>query len=570
MKIGVISAQNFSSFEDFHFNLADLGLCLIQGHTGAGKSTLEDIVPWTLFGITSKNGAVDEVKRWECNDYTRGIVCLDIGNKKLVVVRTRGTAKENDLYWIENDNLDTYCRGKDLSDTQKKLNTLLGTDGETYCLTNCFNEVSETTTFFGSTPKNKRRLLEKLVDMNLAKTIAEKTLEHKKVSTKDLEKIEREAIVGQSRLEHLANSIIRSTNAQAAWSINHQTQLELWQTKITTFESEKANRITELEDKVFQFVEDTQYKIESLIDKIDALDKQIKPATSFEQKSTPVKFCKECGREVNAIVKAEANVARLENDRLRERRSELMRRLQELQNTTNPYKEQLTNAQKQTNVYIECLNDETTKVNPFDAVLAAFKQEETTWTLKLSQLQNERQKLQIKIDALTRLNELSYDLRAVLLKNTVSTVQTYANTYLSDYFASEFKVEFELVDSDQLKTTIYKNGYAGTFNQLSKGQKQLLRFCFAVTCMVYLRNASSITSNVLFFDEALDGLDSELKIKSLGLFNLLSTMYSSILLIDHSLELQAMISNKLSVKLIGDKSQIYAEEEQKNQPEYHA
>ena len=63
----------------------------------------------------------------------------------------------------------------------------------------------------------------------------------------------------------------------------------------------------------------------------------------------------------------------------------------------------------------------------------------------------------------------------------------------------------------------------------------------------------------LFLDEALDGLDVNLKVKAYALFEKLSQEHSSVLVIDHAPELQALFHQKFHVELVGDVSQIEEE-----------
>jgi ABC-type lipoprotein export system ATPase subunit len=95
---------NFGSYKHLEFDFNSNGLTLISGPTGSGKSTLCDIVPWILFGRTSKGGAVDEVRSWDAEEATTGTLMLH----GISITRSR---KPNDL------TIDGR-RGKDLNDTQ--------------------------------------------------------------------------------------------------------------------------------------------------------------------------------------------------------------------------------------------------------------------------------------------------------------------------------------------------------------------------------------------------------------------------------------------------------------------
>ena len=60
----------------------------------------------------------------------------------------------------------------------------------------------------------------------------------------------------------------------------------------------------------------------------------------------------------------------------------------------------------------------------------------------------------------------------------------------------------------------------------------------------------------LFFDEALDGMDSSMKSKAIGLFEELAKTHSSVLIVEHDPGVQAMLDNKILVSLNNDYSEI--------------
>src|SRR5271166_6085820 len=154
MKILSCYVSDFASYEELHFNFQKQGLTLIQGPTGSGKSTLCDIIPWTLFGRTAKDGAVDEILKWNSTEPAYGNLTLEVRGEKIAVTRARGkNAKDNDLIlWVD----DKLIRGKDLNDTQKLINTKLGMDLQLYLASAYFHEFSQTAGFFTATAKNRR------------------------------------------------------------------------------------------------------------------------------------------------------------------------------------------------------------------------------------------------------------------------------------------------------------------------------------------------------------------------------------------------------------------------------
>src|ERR1700733_2695413 len=100
MKILSASVQNFASYKKLDFEFDGQGLALVAGPTGSGKSTLCDVVPWVLFGRTSKGGTVDEVLSWPGDEITSGVITIDDrSGRPFSITRTRGSKpKDNDLF----------------------------------------------------------------------------------------------------------------------------------------------------------------------------------------------------------------------------------------------------------------------------------------------------------------------------------------------------------------------------------------------------------------------------------------------------------------------------------------
>ncbi len=217
MKVNSCQVQNFASYKDLEFNFTDQGLCLIQGPTGAGKSTLMDIIPWCLFGITSKNGPVTDVISWPGTEITKVTLWLD----NVTIRRSRGPkAKDNDLMFIPTDGIVT--RGKDLLDTQKLINQFLGLDAELYCAGSYFNEFSPTSQFFTTSAKNRRTLCEQLVDLSLAKRLSPKLKDELGEVEDEMIKLETRVNKNQSNIEMLERLQLTENNKAKSWNIQHE------------------------------------------------------------------------------------------------------------------------------------------------------------------------------------------------------------------------------------------------------------------------------------------------------------------------------------------------------------
>ncbi len=194
--------------------------------------------------------------------------------------------------------------------------------------------------------------------------------------------------------------------------------------------------------------------------------------------------------------------------------------------------------------------------NPFLKDIAELEATRTEQEKIVVSLKNTNKDYHTRISDMETLYTLSSQLRGVLLEKVVSQIQSGTNGYLNEYFDSELQVSFLLDGTDNLEVLVHKDGYQCTYKQLSKGQRQLLKLCFAISVQEAISNNSGTHFDNLWFDESLDGLSGDLKIKAYRLFEKLSESHASVMVIDHSEDLQNMFQNKIHVTLNGDISHI--------------
>lgn len=508
MRVISCTLQNFASYKSLEFNFENQGLCLIAGPTGSGKSTLCDAIPWCLFGRTAKDGAVDEVLSWPGDQITTGVLRLWIEDKQLTIVRTRGkSAKDNDLYWLWHHTGNNVHRGKDLNDTQKLINNLLGFDSALYLSGAYFHEFSQTAQFFTTTAKNRRLICEQLVDLALAKNLQIKITEAKKELQHTVSEISHEVDVKNNLLRFLSKP-------------NDYKQ------KAETFKIDKA------------------FRIEDLACAINELRVKIKPAKYFFDKNRELtqaakdlgdSRCSECGAKKHGD--KHEHIAR-------------MRSVLTNDSNLNSY-----DANKLNSLELELVREQKTK-NTYNDLIKKLEKDKKTTKAEIFDLELKHNDIKSKLADHELLLDVVNDFRGVTIKNTIGHLEDQTNRLLSDHFDAEIRVTFDVIDADKLDVTILKDGNICSFTQLSKGQRQLLKLCFAVSVMRAAANHSGVSFNCAFFDEALSGLDDLLKIKAFRLFETLGLEYESIFIIDHSEGLKQAFTNKYTVSLTNGSSQI--------------
>lgn len=498
MRVIACNLTNFASYEKLNFYFDKQGLTLIQGPTGSGKSTLCDAIPWILFGKTAKGGAVDEVLSWPGDKITKGTLFLA---DAVIIVRKRGPSpKDNDLYFYNNDTAE--IRGKDMLDTQKLINSLIGMDYDMYLAGSYFHEFSQTAQFFVTTAKNRRALCEQIVDLSLAKKLQVLISNKKKADSDELKQTKTQMYTLTANIDLLKRMLLAETVKHGAWAENQKKRKAILEHKYDNFESDKAK------------------EIERLI----LMDKLTNTFTDDPEK------CPTCG-----YLGSKPLPRPLPN---------------------NVYKDQINREKRKVNTYIEQLADLELETNPHDDAAKNTSLEIVQKETTQKELQTKIDKLTLTVDDLELLAQVTDDYRSVSIANTIKDVEAYTNQLLTNHFDSECKVEFEVADADKLDVTIYKDGNLATYFQLSKGQRGLLKLCFGVAVMRAVANHNGLSFNVAMFDESIEGFSDELKGKAYGLFETLSLEYGSVFVVDHSESFKALFNNSYNVRLVDGKSEI--------------
>lgn len=534
MRLLTCTATNFGSYPFLSFDFDQLGLSLIYGPTGSGKSTLLDLPCWVLYGLTSKEGSVDEVRSWQHKDSpTTGTLEFESGNVLYKVTRIRGKAVENDLYWQTEDK-GTLYRGKDIKDTQRLLVEVIGVTYELYISGSYFHEFSNSSTFFVDNSKDKRALFEKIACLDLPALLADKASTKRKESKKLLVDYQN-ALSGLSG-KYLAVKSQRANIEEdvAKWEIRHNKYLAELKYKSSKFEFEKITKIEAAQTKADSFELSTRKQL------ADLKAKQVKLQAKLEALNTDC--CPTCGRSDSS-----AEIASLK-DRIESCDIQIAR----ASNEPNPYIEAVTNAQNLLNFYESQVKLEKTKENPFFEQMVRLDAELPTIRNTIEELTEEKESMVAIVSCLSQIYDMSFDLRGKLLQAAVKDIEESTNAILSRYFDAEIKVQFSIESSDSFEVAIQKSGYDCAFTQLSKGQRGLLKLCFSVAVMKAASARAGIHFATLFFDEALDGLDSDLKVKAFSLFQELELSHQSILLIDHAPEFQNLFTKKFKASLIAE------------------
>lgn len=559
----VLSAKvtNFGSYSNLEFQFDSLGLTLISGPTGAGKSTLLDIIPWCLFGTTAKNGAANDVLPWTSTEGTRVVVQLTgaagAGRKelsgsdsplRLSVVRTRGgKTGSNDLYWQEGDSDEKY-RGKDLNDTQRLLEQRLGISADSYLASAYFHEFSSTGTFFTSSAKGRRELFDRVCDLSFPIRLSTASNDLRRGARAAADSISLEQSKIEGRLCELEQSSRRTAYSAEQWETCQKAKIQDLEAKAASFEADKASRVAAIESQALAWVFAQGKRENALEATVARLKQSVKDHEHSQLETAP---CQSCG-----VMPASFYEDQLEHDRDTRDLARAEADLKRANKERNPYLNQLADAANSVNAYWGSLESEKAAHNPFRAQYEQSVKDLDTARIQLDVTKRTIATNDRRISALTRIIDLCGTLRGELLRKAVREIETQTNSYLEKHFDAVIRVGFTVTDSDDLEVSIHKSGYECNYRQLSRGQRAVLRLCFAVSVMRASANAAGVTPNAIAFDEVADGLDADMKLKAVGLFEHLALEYSTVMVIDHATEMKSAFNRTFEVELVGDTSQI--------------
>lgn len=264
------------------------GINLDDGNAeAAGKSSIFNILCWTLFGKIPKDVRIDEVIR-QGQKSCEAVVELKNGHS---IVRKRNP---NDLYILPTEGFEGI-RGKDSKETQQIIEKLIGLSFDTFCQSVYFSQ-NHDKKFITSNEIEKAKILSDIQELEIFDKARNGTIKLLSALSKEL--------------EHTKTSLWKNETLQTQAKNDRQFLTD----SINQFQKLKDNRISELENEIsgiqtkLQLLEDCNpdllKSLTSLLDlKIEARDlgrdlEIVLSKITDLQKPTPT--CSECGNSIDS------------------------------------------------------------------------------------------------------------------------------------------------------------------------------------------------------------------------------------------------------------------------------
>lgn len=534
MRILRANLQNFGSYKSLSFDYSNLGLSLVTGPTGVGKSTLVDAPCWILFGVTSKDGAAGDVISWDAEEPTIGSLTVQLDFHNTVgIIRSRGQGIR-DLCWTYNGKLELF-RGKDLVDSQKQLESLLGVTAEQYILSSYFHQFSKMDSFFFSKAKERRELLESICDLEFPQALGLAAQESKKEAKKAADQEECKLSTVTTKLDSAQAKFKEVKNKSANFETKKTEQVVM-----------KRRLLLELQSKLF--IDNPPQR------KLD-LTKAIAEATADKRQA---------GKDLAAAQAKDCPTCRRPFEHSEESISSKAYIVNEYKAVLSDLTANLVQMDEQMSIYNKIQSAQTDLAslaldNPFTSYLKSAGNEVETLSVAKEEAHHSLQVAEYNLFLLEKVYDLATDLRTQLLQSTVRGLEKDTNRCLETHFDSAIRVSFSLEDSDKVEVSIRNDGFECSYKQLSGGQRRMLTLAFAISVMERTANKAGFHPSLMVFDEALNGLDSELKTKAFSLFQSLAAKHESVLLMDHSEEMKELFDSRISVTKEGSHSQVSIE-----------
>jgi len=570
--------ENFLSIEEADLDLDNRGLILIEGvnntseaykSNGTGKTSyaLESIL-YALYDTTSKGLKADEVVNRKTGKNT--VVTLEgiKGEDTYRIERYRKHSKnKNKVKLFLNDKEITE---KSAKDTNQTIENIVGIDYNTFISSIIFSQGAGGGAFASASDKEKKDILENLVNMDIyakAQEVAKERVKEKENeisgNERDTEKLnwelenvdnlERQDKENYEKTEQMLQQefeeVNRKTEELNTYVRESLPEVERMKEKIEETKQQRdevqnnfnITQITQKMNEVYQRYQEVQNDLQSLYHKKDEVVQKYKKLQSETH-------CPVCGNELDQehrekeMNTLKGNIRKMLVD-IQSRETEYTEARESYQSTGEEYakqKEQYDNINSYYMSLSQQIQEYETTIQNYENKVQEYKNgiQSTQNTInRLNQVpkpqsrDSERETIREKIkahkEALLTLEREKTQLENVVKVYSNSGVKSHvldlvtpylnerANKYVSYLSGSDIEIEFSTQKqnkdgtlTDKFDVQVMNNTGGSSYKANSEGEKKRIDLSISLAIQDLVLQKASLTTNFIVYDEVFDALDS--------------------------------------------------------------
>ena len=536
MKITFLTLEltNYRKLDSFQIALNNRGIVRIEGHNGAGKSSIFEGLTWVLYGIDSRKSSIKSIIKFG-ESKTSGILKFQIGDTIYSIVRER-TNSSTIITVFENDKEMAFNTGKD---AQTYIDSILGIDSNTFYHL-VFLRQYNVESFFELTDSYQKTFLDTIFDFSIFTSIYEhydsvikrivsiesqfaqvynwlesekQTLEEE---NKRLKELTPEPVKNNSYEENIQETEkeIANVSKEVSYLTKQQESLEKEIPNRKAIVDELERSIKEFKDKQKFFPEKVDLYQESLNEgKCVVCNRKL--SQTLENKFKSVLTELDSLRQDLNIMNKNLNTEQIEYKDLMLTATNISYKIRELNNKKTAYETRIKDIHATIERDIEQQNNTQKLIDSRDAIIKENNTRIATITQAIDYdfwkaVEALKSNLEI-IKELFGKKGLKNNFLEVYTTALATNINIILNTILPDTIL-EISTEKQLSTGDikrAIDVRIIKNDNQLGYFDLSGGERKRLDLAFILATHSLLEELGDFSSNILVLDEAFDGLDAE-------------------------------------------------------------
>lgn len=553
-----IVAENFLSWEclDFTFNA---GVTLVEGFNrddgsseGSGKSAIPNALAWGLYGCIPKEVNIDEVIR----EGTDSCIVTIYTNDNIQIVRKRGP---NELFIVGKDG--QKIKGKDVKETQKLVQDLIGMSFDTFCQSIYFAQ-NYGKKFITASEEDKAKIFSELQDLSWCDKAAKVASEQLKHTKACIDKLTGQTSKIEAGLHVYKANIINYKELNARFEAEKANEIQALQIRL------RANQdtISNLQTSLLDLGKEVDIKIQKeevsalnvkIIQNQDKVNQYLLHKMTHE-KALKMKDCPTCGqalkdakeippmpvepKEAKALVESLkkdllAAMAAIDSDNQKvSQRKELTIKITMLQAMQKTGEEDLLKLEKKTNLYA-------TQIEQTNANIKLMEKDLLEYEVKL---QSDYEKAQ----SLEALKSGFKELKSHVFHSLISELNAKSNKYIQELFEVPASIHFSNYSAEgeisKITTAVVIDGNERSIGLLSGGQFRRVQIAvdFALSEIVSERGSNPVNLRIL--DEPFKDLST---VSMTKVIELMEHMSGSTVIIEHNDIVRSIVNNVFKVEL---------------------